>query len=132
MAQFYYYPGWWEPGPTLEVQISLSEWEGLPELYQEIVKAAAHVANNTMMARYDKLNPESFAEIEANDAITVLPYPEEVMTAARDESFSLYEELGGADADFKTLLDSFSAFRESSARWFGIAEASFNNFAAEG
>jgi len=132
VAQFYYYPGWWEPGPTLEVQISLSEWEGLPELYQEIVKAAAHVANTTMMARYDKLNPESFAEIEANDSITVLPYPDEVMTAARDESFALYEELGGADADFKTLLDSFSAFRESSARWFGIAEASFNNFAAEG
>ncbi len=22
-AQFYYYPGWWEPGPTLEVQINL-------------------------------------------------------------------------------------------------------------
>ena len=132
VASYYYYPGWWEPGPTLEVQVGLSEYEGLPEIYQQIIQAAAFKANTIMTARYDKLNPEAFAQIEANSAITVLPYPDDILTAARDESFALYDELAAADPDFKTLLDSWSAYRESSARWFGIAEASIINFAAQG
>ena len=130
VAQYYYYPGWWEPGPTLEVQISKSEYDGLPELYQQVIQAAAFKANVIMTARYDKLNPESFAEIEANDAITVLPYPDDVLAAALEQSLALYDELAAADADFKTLLDSWNAYREASARWFGIAEASIINFAA--
>ena len=85
-----------------------------------------------MMARYDKLNPESLTEIEELGTVTVLPYPDEVLTAARDESLALYDELGAADADFKTLLDSWNAYRESSAKWFGLAEASIINFATEG
>ncbi len=132
VASYYYYPGWWEPGPTLEVQIGLSEYEGLPEIYQQIIQAAAFKANTIMMARYDRLNPEAFAQIEANSAITVLPYPDDVQTAARDESLALYDELAAADPDFKTLLDSWSVYRESAARWFGIAEASITNFAAQG
>ena len=46
-AKFYYYPGWWEPGPSLEVQINLDEWNNLPEEYQAIVQAAAFAANGT-------------------------------------------------------------------------------------
>ena len=37
------------------------------------------------------------------------------MTAARDESFALYDELAAADPDFKTLLDSWNAYREGCA-----------------
>ncbi|MBA3606678.1 MAG: TRAP transporter substrate-binding protein DctP [Acidimicrobiia bacterium] len=130
VAQFYYYPGWWEPGPTLEVQVSKSEWDQLPEIYQEIVQAAAFKANTIMMARYDKLNPESLTEIEAIDGITILPYPEDVLTAAREESLALYDELAAADADFSALLESWNAYRESSAKWFSLAEAAIINFAA--
>ena len=30
IAKFYYYPGWWEPGSTFELQINLNEWNKLP------------------------------------------------------------------------------------------------------
>ena len=132
VARFYYYPGWWEPGPSLEVQISKDEYDNLPEQYQQVVQAAAFKANVIMMARYDKLNPEAFAEIEANSAITVLPYPDDVLAAARDASLALFDELAGADPDFKTLLDSWSAYRDAAANWFGFAEASVINFASTG
>ena len=44
-AKFYYYPGWWEPGPTLEVQVNLDRWNELPKVYQEAIKkiGRAHV-----------------------------------------------------------------------------------------
>ena len=30
VAQLYYAPGWWEPGPSLEVQVNLQKWNELP------------------------------------------------------------------------------------------------------
>ena len=35
---FYYHPGWWEPGPSLEVEMSLAQWNELPEVYQAAVE----------------------------------------------------------------------------------------------
>ena len=130
VAKFYYFPGWWEPGPMLEVQINKRSYDKLPQLYKEAIQAAAFKANTIMLARYDKLNPEAMAKIEGSGKITVLPYPDEVMNAARDAAFTLYDGLSGSDADFKAVFDSFNAYRESSAKWFGMAEASVINFAA--
>ena len=36
IAKFYYYPGWWEAGPSLEVQVNKGEYDGLPEHYQNV------------------------------------------------------------------------------------------------
>lgn len=56
-ASFYYFPGCWEPGLSLEIQINLDEWNALPEEYQEVLKTGAYKTNMTMMARYDAKNP---------------------------------------------------------------------------
>jgi TRAP-type mannitol/chloroaromatic compound transport system substrate-binding protein len=130
VARFYYFPGWWEPGPTLEVQVNKSQYDRLPELYRQAIQAAAFKANTIMLARYDKLNPESLEKIEALGKVTVLPYPDDVMAAAHDAAFELYGQLAAADPDFKTLLDSWTAFRARAAKWFGLAEASIINFNA--
>jgi TRAP-type mannitol/chloroaromatic compound transport system substrate-binding protein len=130
VARFYYYPGWWEPGPTLEVQVNKREYDRLPELYRRAIQAAAFKANTIMLARYDRLNPESLDKIEALGRVTVLPYPDDVMEAAREAAFDLYDRLAADDPDFKTLLDSWTAFRAGAARWFGLAEASIINFNA--
>jgi len=130
VAKFYYFPGWWEPGPALEVQINKGEYDKLPELYKQAIQAAAFKANTIMLARYDKLNPESLTKIEDLGSVTILPYPDDIMVAAHDAAFALYDELAAADPDFKTLLDSWTTYRTGAAKWFGLAEASIINFAA--
>lgn len=130
VAKFYYYPGWWEPGPSLEVQINQREYSKLPELYKQAIQAAAFKANTIMLARYDKLNPGALAKIQAQDGITVLPFPDDIMAAAKDASFELFDGLAAADADFKALLDSWTEYRDGAVKWFALAEASMNDFNA--
>ena len=129
VAKFYYYPGWWEAGPTLEVQVNKGEYDGLPEHYQNAIQAAAFKANVIMQARYDVKNVTALAEIEALGDVQILPYPDDIMTAARDASFELYEELR-SDADFNTVFESWDAYRVGAAKWFALAEASMINFSA--
>ena len=62
---------------------------------------------------YDVKNVTALADIEALGDITILPYPDDVMAAAKAASDELYEELRG-DVDFNTVFESWDAFRQSS------------------
>ena len=130
VAQFYYHPGWWEPGPSLEVQIPLPKWDELPEVYQEIIKTAAYEANTNMMAAYDAKNPQAFQEILNNSDVTVLPYPDDVMEAAADAANDINETTAADNADFKSVYDHWNAFRGQIHPWFAIAETSYLDFTA--
>ncbi len=131
VAQFYYYPGWWEPGPTLEVQIPLAGdqgWNSLPEEYKEVIKTAAAQANVSMMSRYDALNPPAVQSIIETTDVTLLPFPDEVMQAAEEAAFELYDEYGAADPDFKGIFDQWTAFRRGARDWFSLAERAFDSY----
>ena len=38
VAKFYYYPGWWEGGAMMHVQVNKEKWEALPKSYQAILQ----------------------------------------------------------------------------------------------
>lgn len=130
VTQFYYHPGWWEPGPSLEVQIPLPVWNELPEIYQEIIKTAAYEANTTMMAKYDVENPRAFQEILDGTDIQVLPFPDDVMAAAEEASFEIFESNAAENADFKSIFDQWQTFREEIQAWHAIAEQSYLTYSS--
>lgn len=128
-AKFYHYPGWWEPGPTLEVQINLDEWNALPEEYQQVVRCAAGAANMNMMASYDAKNPQALQQIKQED-LQLLPFPDDVMQAAEAESFAMFEEIAAGDTDFNSIFANWSQFRSDIQAWHGLAEASMTGYSA--
>ena len=127
VAEFYYYPGWWEPGPTLEVQINLDEWNKLPPIYQEIIKTAAFEANLIMLARYDSRNNEALQRLVDSGA-KLRAYSEEILTAAAAAAEELYSEFSASNPDFKNIYDQWDAFRTRVRGWNNINEGSFNAF----
>src|SRR5688572_26249734 len=68
VAQYYYYPGWWEGGPMLHNFINIGKWNELPKSYQSIIKSASEVANAWMMAKYDAQNPAALRRLVAGGA----------------------------------------------------------------
>lgn len=131
VAQFYYYPGFWEPAPTLEVQIGLDQWNELPSLYQEIVRSAAREANMNMMNQYDILNPTALEEILEGGDVQLLPFPDDVLSAAQEASEELYSEIGAENGDFAEIFEGWNSFRQTTHGWFGVAERAFLTFAAQ-
>jgi TRAP-type mannitol/chloroaromatic compound transport system substrate-binding protein len=128
VTEFYYHPGWWEPGPSLEVVFPLEKWNALPEVYQEIVKSAAYEANTSMMATYDAKNPAALEAILADSTLTVLPFPDDVMAAAEEASFEIFDENAASNADFKSVYEEWDKFRNSIQPWFALAETSYLDY----
>jgi TRAP-type mannitol/chloroaromatic compound transport system substrate-binding protein len=127
VAEFYYAPGWWEPGSTLEVEINLDEWNKLPEIYQAIVEVAARDTNVTMLSRYEAANDAALKNLVAGGT-QLRDYSPEIMDAAYTASMELYDEFSAADADFKTIYENWSAFRTSIYDWNNANEHVFTTF----
>lgn len=127
VAQFYYYPGWWEPGSTLEVQINLNEWNKLPPEYKAAVKAAAYEANLQMLSRYETVNNEALQRL-VEGGVQLRQFTDEIMAAAQTASFELYDEFAAKDADFKAILADWTAFRERVYTWNQLNQGNFERF----
>ena len=127
VAPFYYYPGWWEGGPTLHAFINKAKWDELPKAYQAILVNAAHHGNTYMQARYDRLNPSAMRTLLANGA-QLRPFSPEIMEAAYRASQEVYAETAAQNADFKKVLESVMAFRNDQYFWWQVAEYSFDSF----
>lgn len=127
VAEFYYYPGWWEPGPSLEVEVNLDEWNKLPKEYQEILKTACHEANTIMLARYDARNNEALDRL-ISGGTKLRAYSSEILDAAEKASFELYDEFAAKDADFKAVYEPWKVFRERIYRWMKLNQTAFENY----
>jgi hypothetical protein len=81
IAQYYYYPGWWEGGTANHFMINLEKWNQLPKTYQAIVTAAAGFANIEQTARYDARNSAALKRLIAAGT-QLRPFSQPIMPAA--------------------------------------------------
>ncbi|MGB7084346.1 MAG: TRAP transporter substrate-binding protein [Phormidesmis sp.] len=127
-ATYYYYPGWWEPGATLDATVNLDAWNSLPAEYQEIFKTATYEANINMLAKYDALNGAALKSL-VDKGTELIPYSDEILTAASDAATTLFEDNASKDGTFKEIYESWKSFREVVTGWNRINELSFSKFA---
>ncbi|MDH6059447.1 TRAP transporter substrate-binding protein [Chrysosporum bergii ANA360D] len=127
-AQFYYYPGWWEPGATLEVLVNRSAWEKLPQEYQAIFQTAAYEANMNMLTEYDTLNGQALSRLVAGGT-KLLSFSPEIMQAGEKASFEFLEENATKDSTFKQVYQEWQVFRKQVFDWNRVNELSYANFA---
>ncbi len=127
VANFYYRPGWWEPGSSLEVDVNLDEWKKLPELYQVALSTAAAQANLVMLSRYEAANDAALRRL-VDGGTQVREYSTEILTAAYNAWLELADELSAKDADFKAIYEQWNGFRQTIYNWNKTNEFSFTSF----
>jgi TRAP-type mannitol/chloroaromatic compound transport system substrate-binding protein len=127
VAQYYYYPGWWEGGTTNHFMFNTQKFQELPKAYQSIVRAAAGAANVEEQAKYDARNPQALKRLVANGA-QLRPYSQAIMEAAYKASQEVYAEISAKNADFKKVYDAMAAFRNDEYLWWQVAEYTYDTF----
>ena len=117
IASHYYAPGWWEPGVTMGLLISLDAYNELPPSYQEILRAVCGETFADRLAAYDYHNPLALQRLVEEQGVTLHRYPADIMDAAWRESNAYLEEQSAADEGFRRVYDSYRAFRERAWRY---------------
>jgi TRAP-type mannitol/chloroaromatic compound transport system substrate-binding protein len=122
---FYYHPGWWEPGTTLEVQFPLSLWNDLPEEYQAAIENAAAFAHGMTVAQYDVLNSQDLKTVK--EFAEIREFSPEIMSAFKDETESVLDGIAASNGKFAEILGPWRKFRDDVSEWHSLAEKSFLN-----
>jgi TRAP-type mannitol/chloroaromatic compound transport system substrate-binding protein len=127
VAPFYYYPGWWEGGPSVHAFFNQDKFNQLPKNYQAVLANAAAYANTWMQARYDMQNPGALKRL-VGAGVQLRPFPQDVMEACYKASNELYTEISAQNEDFKKAIQAMIAYRNEEYLWFQVAEFTFDNF----
>lgn len=127
-AKNYYYPGWWEPGASMSVYVGKKAWDELPAEYREVLTTAAAQAGLSMQAKYDALNPPALRRL-LGEGVTLRPFTDDVMSAARDAAAQLLSDEAAADPEYAKVYQEWTKFRDASFEWFGRAEQAYGQFA---
>jgi TRAP-type mannitol/chloroaromatic compound transport system substrate-binding protein len=127
VAQYYYYPGWWEGGTVVHHCVNIDAWNALPKSYQAALRFGSDSANITMTAKYDASNPAALKRLVASGA-QLRAYPQAVMEACYKAANEVYAETSAANADFKKIYDSIVAFRADEYLWWQVAEYTYDTF----
>jgi len=129
VAQYYYYPGWWEYSPSIDMMVNIRAWEQLPATYKAVLEAACTEGWHWMAARYDVQNPTAMRRlIAAGTQLRV--FPREVMQACYHAAQEFYAEIGAQNPRFKRLHAQWDKFRIEQTQWARVAEDSLANFLA--
>ncbi|MCQ0987381.1 TRAP transporter substrate-binding protein [Jiella marina] len=127
VAPYYYYPGWWEGGPTVSTFINLDQFNELPAKYQSLVKTACQAANVDMLASYDHKNPAAIRRLVDGGA-QLRSFSQEILQASYDAAKETYAELSSENEKFKEIYENQLAFKRDAYLWAQLSEYTFDTF----
>ncbi len=124
-AKYYYYPGWHEPGTTLECFTNRQAFNELPSDLQSIVLNASRVANQDMLAEYTARNNDALETLLSEHDVEMRKFPDEVLKTLHSISESVVAELADKNALAKRIFESYRTFRKKVASWHQISEQTY-------
>jgi len=126
-AKHYYYPGWHEPGTTLECFVNRKAFEALPKDLQAIVTHACRVANQDMLAEYTARNNAALRTLVEEHKVDLRRFPDDVLARLKQLSDEVVAEIADKDPLSRKVYDAFVKFREQVVAWSDISERAYLN-----
>jgi len=127
VANYYYYPGWWEGCGQGHNLINLGKWSELPKSYQSAILAASGDTWAWVLGKYDYVNPSALKRL-VSQGVKLRAFPQDTMEASYHAAAEIYADLSKTNPRFKKLYDSLVTYRSDSLVWQQVAELSFDSF----
>ena len=124
-AKHYYYPGWHEPGTTLECFVNKKAYEALPKDLQSIVTNATRVANQDMLAEYTARNNTALGVLVNKHKVDLRRFPDDVLKTLHKLSDEVVAEVAAKDKISQKVFDSFTKFRDQVIAWHDVSEKAY-------
>lgn len=125
VAKYYYYPGWHEPGTTIECIINKQAMAKLPKDLQLIVENAMRVANQEMLAELTAKNNRALQQLIKVHKVTLRRFPADVLETLKQTSDEVVQRELEKDPRAIKIFESFDRFRQQAHAWHDVSELAF-------
>ena len=128
VAKYYYYPGWQEPGPNLELIINKEAWDELPLDLQAIVENASLAVSADLLAEYTARNNAALRELVDIHGVELRRLPEDVLLGIRKISYAMTEEIVDPNDELANrIYNSYQTYRDGALSYHEISERAYIN-----
>lgn len=125
IAEYYYYPGWHEPGTALELIVNADAYNQLPKHLQAIIDVAAREMNADMLAEFTARNNEALKELVEEKNVELRRFPDDVINRLRDMADETVKELAEQDDMAGKAYESYKSFRDKVVPYTKISEQTY-------
>jgi len=125
VAKYCYYPGWHEPGPTLECMVNKTAFDGLPDDLKAVIETCCRAINDAMLAEYTARNQQALEQLINEHKVEFRPLPTAVLAALREASNAVLDEVAARDPFAKRVYDSYRAFQQQAMAWHRVSELAY-------
>ena len=128
VAKYYYYPGWQEPGPNLEMIVNQEAWNSLPDDLKAIVENASLAVNADLLAEYTARNNAALRELVDEHGVQLRRLPDDVLQELQVISEELTAKAINPDSDLaRRIYASFKQYQKDVVAYHEISERAYIN-----
>jgi len=129
-AKYYYYPGWHEPGSTIEVLFNKKAYDALPRDLREILDGVAMENNLWTLCQFESQNFRALETLVSQLNVQLVRFPVPVLNELRTLSAQVLAEEAAKDPMVKKVNDAFRNFEKDLDNWSYISERAYYDFLA--
>ena len=127
VGKYYYYPGWHEPGTTLEAIVNAAAWHRLPKDLQAILEVASRAINQDVLDEFTARNNAALKVLVEQHGVELRRLPNDVIREFAKISQELIGETAGDDPLANRILESYREFADNVREYHAISEQAYIN-----
>ena len=131
-ARYYYYPGWHEPGTTLEFGFNRKAYEGLPVDLRHTLDHAVAATQMYGLSEYEARNAVAVERLRAEfkGKVEVLQLPVPALRELKKLAAEVVREESGKSPMAQKVYASYTRFQAQLTGWGRISEGAYQQFVA--
>ena len=131
-ARYYYYPGWHEPGTTLDFGFNKKAYDALPVDLRRMLDHAVAAVRVYGHTEHHTKNAIALQRLrtEFKDKVEVVPFPPPVMRDLRKLAAEVLKEESEKTPMTRKVHASFTKFQALLGPWDHVAEGAYHQLAA--
>jgi TRAP-type mannitol/chloroaromatic compound transport system substrate-binding protein len=126
-ADYYYYPGFHEPGFNATLGINKNLWDGLTASERALIEAAAQAESTRSLAEFNTENIKSLKLLRADPRIKIVRFNDELIRTFGKLSKEVLADTAAKDPLTRKVYDSYMAFLAGVMDWGELSETGYRD-----
>ena len=131
-ANYYYYPGFHEPGSSATLGINKTLWDGRSTAERALIEAAAQAETTRSLAELNAENLKALRVLRADPRIKILRFSDALIREFGRFSKEVIANTASKDPLTRKVADSYMAFLAGTMDWGELSETELPEHSATG
>jgi TRAP-type mannitol/chloroaromatic compound transport system substrate-binding protein len=126
-ADYYYYPGFHEPGFNGTLGINKKLWDGLTASERALIEAAAQAETTRSLAEFNTENVKALKLLRSDERIKILRFNDKLIKTFGKLSKEVLADTAAKDPLTRKVYDSYMAFLAGVMDWGELSETGYRD-----